>query len=188
MVNSDELIGTTEHLTLETRCRINRCRYNRFRLYISLYVPGNTKFLPVHIPYIANDYSLFMPFIIIWNVLVLSMLFMAFQSHIHSHSCCPPNLSSVFLAWFSHSDLILYARVAKFLCSVAFFGSDCLPECYFLVAIWPVAVQELSLHLFVPGYFNNRWDSPVLLTTALNPGEILQEIRIMDRLCSSCVK
>ena len=33
MVNSDELLGTTECLTLYTRCRINRCRYNRVGLY-----------------------------------------------------------------------------------------------------------------------------------------------------------
>jgi len=32
MVNSEELIGTTEYLTLYTRCRINRCRYNGVRL------------------------------------------------------------------------------------------------------------------------------------------------------------
>ena len=32
MVNGEELIGTTEYLTLQTRCRINRCRYNRGRL------------------------------------------------------------------------------------------------------------------------------------------------------------
>jgi hypothetical protein len=37
MVNSDELIGTTEYLTVETMCRINRCRYKRVRLYIILY-------------------------------------------------------------------------------------------------------------------------------------------------------
>jgi hypothetical protein len=35
MVNSDELIGTTECLTLQTRFRINRCRYNRVRLCYS---------------------------------------------------------------------------------------------------------------------------------------------------------
>jgi hypothetical protein len=35
MVNSRELIGTTEYLTLYTRCRINRCRYNRVRLYFT---------------------------------------------------------------------------------------------------------------------------------------------------------
>jgi hypothetical protein len=29
MVNSEELIGTTEYLTLYTRCGINRCRYKR---------------------------------------------------------------------------------------------------------------------------------------------------------------
>jgi hypothetical protein len=34
MDNSDELIGTTECLTLYARCRIERCRYNRVRLYL----------------------------------------------------------------------------------------------------------------------------------------------------------
>jgi hypothetical protein len=34
-VNSEELIGTTEHVTLYTRCRLNRCRYNRVRLYFN---------------------------------------------------------------------------------------------------------------------------------------------------------
>jgi hypothetical protein len=29
MGNSEELIGTTEYLTLYARYRINRCRYNR---------------------------------------------------------------------------------------------------------------------------------------------------------------
>jgi hypothetical protein len=36
MVNSDELIGTTGHVTLYTRCLLNRCRYNRFRLYFQV--------------------------------------------------------------------------------------------------------------------------------------------------------
>jgi hypothetical protein len=36
MVNSDEITGTTEYLTLQTRCRINRCRYNRVQLYITI--------------------------------------------------------------------------------------------------------------------------------------------------------
>ena len=34
VVNSQELIGTTEVLTLYTRCRINRYRYNRVQLYL----------------------------------------------------------------------------------------------------------------------------------------------------------
>ena len=29
MVNSEELIGATDYLALQTRYRINRCRYNR---------------------------------------------------------------------------------------------------------------------------------------------------------------
>jgi len=32
MVNSEELVGTTECLTLYARFRMNRCRYNRVRL------------------------------------------------------------------------------------------------------------------------------------------------------------
>jgi hypothetical protein len=35
MVNSEKLIGITEYLTLYTRFRINRCRYNRVRLYFN---------------------------------------------------------------------------------------------------------------------------------------------------------
>jgi len=35
MANSEELIGTIEYLTLYAMCRINRCRYNRFRLYFA---------------------------------------------------------------------------------------------------------------------------------------------------------
>jgi hypothetical protein len=37
MVISEELIGTTEHLTLYARCRIDRCRYNRVLLYITFF-------------------------------------------------------------------------------------------------------------------------------------------------------
>jgi hypothetical protein len=36
MVNSGELIGTTECLMLYAMCHINRCRYNRVRLYMML--------------------------------------------------------------------------------------------------------------------------------------------------------
>ena len=36
MVNSEELIGTREYLTLYTTCRVNRCRYNRVREYYML--------------------------------------------------------------------------------------------------------------------------------------------------------
>jgi hypothetical protein len=34
MVNSEELIGIIEYLTLYTRCRLNRCRYNRVQLHV----------------------------------------------------------------------------------------------------------------------------------------------------------
>jgi len=33
VVNSEELTGTTEYLTLHTRCSRQRCRYNRVRIY-----------------------------------------------------------------------------------------------------------------------------------------------------------
>jgi hypothetical protein len=35
MVNSEELIGTAEYLTLWTRCGISQCRYNRVRLCLN---------------------------------------------------------------------------------------------------------------------------------------------------------
>jgi hypothetical protein len=33
VVNSEEVIGTAESLTLEAGCLINRCRYDRVRLF-----------------------------------------------------------------------------------------------------------------------------------------------------------
>ena len=38
MLSNEELIGTTEYRTLYTRCRVNRCRYNRVRLHICVCV------------------------------------------------------------------------------------------------------------------------------------------------------
>ena len=40
MVSSKELIGTGEWLTILTRCRINRCRYNRSQLCVCVCVQG----------------------------------------------------------------------------------------------------------------------------------------------------
>jgi hypothetical protein len=45
MVNSTTLIGTREHQKLWTRCRINRCRYNRDRRYM-LYTECFRRYLP----------------------------------------------------------------------------------------------------------------------------------------------
>ena len=45
MVNREELIGTTEYLTLYESCRINRCRYNRVRLYFRMIHVKRTAFL-----------------------------------------------------------------------------------------------------------------------------------------------
>jgi hypothetical protein len=41
MVNSKELIGATEAVTLETKCLIKRCRYKRSRLGSRLHGRGN---------------------------------------------------------------------------------------------------------------------------------------------------
>jgi hypothetical protein len=38
MVNSEELIGTTENLTLYMGCGINRCRCNRNPLYFQFHI------------------------------------------------------------------------------------------------------------------------------------------------------
>jgi hypothetical protein len=45
MVNSEELIGTAESLTLYTRSGINLCRYKRVRLYL----------LILHVLYLQQD-------------------------------------------------------------------------------------------------------------------------------------
>ena len=60
-----------------------------------------------------------MLFIMILNVLFLSMLFIAYRSYAQSQSCSPRNFISAFLAWFPHLHLILYAGVPKSLCLVA---------------------------------------------------------------------
>ena len=44
MVNTHELIGTAGYLTLQARCRIKRCRYNRVRLYIYIYIYISAQF------------------------------------------------------------------------------------------------------------------------------------------------
>jgi len=41
MVNSDELIGTTEYLTLYARCHINQCHYNWVKLDSNFIFHGN---------------------------------------------------------------------------------------------------------------------------------------------------
>jgi hypothetical protein len=73
----------------------------------------------------------------------------------HSHSSCPLNLRSPFLAWFSHLHLILYAKVSNCSSSAAF---DCtyLPDCYFLLEMWQFSLQEFPP---TPGYFTSRCDS-----------------------------
>jgi hypothetical protein len=35
MVNSEKLIGAPQRLTMPVRCRINRCRYNRVKPYLT---------------------------------------------------------------------------------------------------------------------------------------------------------
>jgi len=37
MVNNDEMIGTSQYLKQQTRCRIKRCWYNRVWLYVYIY-------------------------------------------------------------------------------------------------------------------------------------------------------
>lgn len=90
--------------------------------YTPLDVCSKTKFLPLHIHYIASECSLSVLFSMIWKVLVLSMLFMAFQSYIQSHSCSLPYLSSAILALFSNSHLIFYREYLNICAQWHFFG------------------------------------------------------------------
>jgi hypothetical protein len=42
-VHCEEVIGTAAYLTLYTRFGVNRCCYNRVRLYLSLWVKASDK-------------------------------------------------------------------------------------------------------------------------------------------------
>jgi len=86
-------------------------------------------------------------------------LFIACKSYIRFNSCSPSNFSSLYLAWFSHLHLILYARLPKFLGSVVFFTVS-----IFLIAISSLIfgnflLRTSPLHLCVSGHFYNGWDS-----------------------------
>jgi len=116
------------------------------------------------------------------------MLFMAFQFYMQSRPYFPTsNISSAFFAWFPNLHLIFYARVPKYLNSVAFLiGST------FLSAVSSLIYGHLlhrnsSVHPCLAGYISNRRVS-VLLNIASSPWEIIQEIRIVNRLFSSYVK
>lgn len=85
-------------------------------LWVCLVTPG---FCHYAMHCIAIGYSLSVLFILIWKVLVLSALFIAFHFYVHSHSCSALNLLSAFVAWSSHFHLILYARILNFLYLVA---------------------------------------------------------------------
>lgn len=117
------------------------------------------------------------------------MLSGAFQSYMQSRPYFPTsNLSSAFLAWFSHLHSIFKAGVSKYLNSVAFLAGSTFLSVVSSLIYGHLLHRNSSFHLCVPGYFSNRRVSPVLLNIASNPWEILQEIRIVDRLFSSCVK
>jgi len=96
----------------------------------------------------ANDYST-MLFIMICKILVLPMLFLAFQCYTQSHSYSPNNLSSAFFTWFSHLHLILYARVSIFSCSVAFLVVINLPEHYFLTDMQKLSNNTVKITHFL---------------------------------------
>ena len=69
-----------------------------------------------------------------------------------------PNFSSTFLALFSHLHLIMYARMLKFLCSVAVLTFSISLSAVSSLICDHLLFRSSSLHLCVPGHFNNRWD------------------------------
>jgi hypothetical protein len=64
MVNSEELIATAEHTTLQARCRTNRCRYNR----VLVHILTNRQLTPWR----CIDQ---------WNYLIRKMLYRDMQQH-----------------------------------------------------------------------------------------------------------
>ena len=114
---------------------------------------GNTRFFPVHVPYIANNYRLFSLFIMFWKLLFSSKLFMAYRSYVQSSSCSPPNLSSSFFTGFSHLHLIWYASVPKLLYSVAFLKVRNFPTAVFFFISGHLLFSISSHHIGLSGHF-----------------------------------
>jgi hypothetical protein len=88
IVNSEELIGTTEYLSLWTRCSISQCRYNRFRLYYVMIIYIKFKicvlYIVLHISYALNKKLL--SDVIVINVLHIPLLLL---HKFHSLITCP---------------------------------------------------------------------------------------------------
>lgn len=89
-------------------------------------------------------------FIIAWNTLFLSPLFIAFQSYTQPHSYPPHNLSSAFKACFPHLNLILYVKVPKFLFSFAFFAVTTFSH---TPVLWWNSRSVTKLHVRYPADF-----------------------------------
>jgi hypothetical protein len=124
--------------------------------YIPLGAPGNTKFFLVHIPSIAIDYSLSVLFIMICKVLILSMLFMSFYFYMQSRPCPPSNSNSAFFTWFSHLHLIFYARLLKYLSSMAFLAGSTTLSAASSLKCGHILLRSSSLHRCVAGFFSNK--------------------------------
>jgi hypothetical protein len=54
VVNSEELIGTIEYVTLYKRCHINRCCHNRTKQYLNVFIIDIYRI----VDNIGNEYSL----------------------------------------------------------------------------------------------------------------------------------
>ena len=93
-----------------------------------------------------------------WKLLFSSKLFITYRSYVQSSSCSPPNLCYSVFTWFSNLHLILFERVPKFLCSVAFLTVRIFPITIFLLICGHLLFSISSHHICLSGHFENRWD------------------------------
>jgi len=87
------------------------------------------------------------------------MMFMVMRFFLNSHSCCPPNISAAFLAWFSHFHVILYARCLSFSVPCHFGQWVSLLSAISSLFCGYLLFRCSSLNLGVSGLFINRWHS-----------------------------
>ena len=102
MVNSKELTGTTEYLTLQTWCRINRCRYkcryNRVRLYLNYVFFNQT---------LKGNETKCVTQILIYSTTLRNAVLYSSQKCIENPNQYAPNIMTV--------SLLLQKRVTSFL-------------------------------------------------------------------------
>ena len=82
----------------ESKCTVKQQNFK----YTCLDAVHNTRVLPVHNHYNANDCNLSVLLLMFWKILVSSKLFIVYRSYVEPSSCSPPKLGSA-KSWYLRS-------------------------------------------------------------------------------------